>query len=68
MLLIFGEIMEIERKISVMKLYGRFKKEMLKKLWKRLKKNGDYIKNLITLDDDFKEIADKEGIEIINLK
>ena len=40
--------------------------EYLKK--RMLKKNGDYIKNLITLDDDFKEIADKEGIEIINLK
>ena len=31
MLLIFGEIMEIERKISVMKLYGRFKKEDVEK-------------------------------------
>ena len=44
------------------------KKRMLKKLWKRLKKNGDYIKNLITLDNDFKEIADKEGIEVVNPK
>jgi hypothetical protein len=44
------------------------KKRMLKNPWKRLKKNGDYIKNLITLDDDFKEIADKEGIEVINPK
>ncbi|MEO2117934.1 MAG: PIN domain-containing protein [Methanocaldococcus sp.] len=26
------------------------------------------IKNLITFDDDFKGIADKEGIEIINPK
>jgi predicted nucleic acid-binding protein len=26
------------------------------------------IKNLITLDNDFKEIADKEGIEVINPK
>ena len=31
MLLIFGEIMEIERKISVMKLYGIFKKEDVEK-------------------------------------
>ena len=40
--------------------------EDLKK--RMLKKNGDYIKSLITLDNDFKEIADKEGIEIINPK